>query len=88
MQQSKDSILIIDMIVPDVEPRYSKLKKKVRAGLKDSHTLYEETDLISLVAEAISLQRDQSIMREMYELYILLNRMQKGLMVSINWLST
>lgn len=85
MQGLEDSVPFIDMTIPKAEPCHSKpSKRKVFARLEDIHTLCKETSLISLVVEAITSQRDQSIVKEMSKLNILLNGMQKGMMVSAN----
>lgn len=75
--------MIIDMIVPELDLCCLKsIKRKAFYGLEDSHTLRKKIDLIALVTERITSRRDQSIIKKMLELNILLNGMQKGLMAS------
>lgn len=59
MQESKESILIIKMMVPKPDLRHpGSIKKMVFTKLEDNHTFLKRIDLITLVAKGITFRRD------------------------------
>lgn len=73
----------IDMIVPELDLHHSNLRKKILLQLEDDRTLRDDIDLVIEVADRITSWRDKGIVIETAGDDILLDRIQKALMVSI-----